>query len=492
MPKPPAGRPAGVPKPYRRANSRKWQIKVKVPKGAGGPRQIARSLETTDHAEALRRAPVVVAAIRREIERSRRNPDGTRKDLKGRPSDEQRALESWWAAQRVPSPTEVGRFIIPRELEAQWEADLSGVLGEPVNADRGRALPVYEPAREAAALRLSGLTFGTRTPVASELDRYLVQQGIRASYASRTRRAVGSLEKWLTGRPGGDDVNAVTGRAADQFADHVAETGVTTATVNSIVSALSAYWQWLVKRHIAAANPWAGQGRRVVSLALNAEKREFSDEEMVVLLSGPASSTLHDMMRLAALTGMRLTEIGGLKVKGIAQGLFHVEESKTRSGVRVVPVHPDLSSLVKRRTAGKSDTEFLIEELTSPPSHGGLRGKKIGEAFTAYRRSLGLDQRQSGRKQSDVDFHSFRRWFVTKAEQAGYNEVQVARVVGHKPPGFTFSTYSGGLADAQATAVVNSVRLPPDAPVEPPETPSGRRRKPQRPSTASTAAGRPR
>jgi integrase len=197
------------------------------------------------------------------------------------------------------------------------------------------------------------------------------------------------------------------------------------------------------------------------------------------------------MMRLAALTGMRLTEIGGLRVKGIAQGLFHVEESKTRSGVRVVPVHPDLSALVERRTKGKSDTDFLIEELSSPPSHGGLRGKKVGEAFTAYRRTLRLDQRQTGRKQSDVDFHSFRRWFVTKAEQAGYTEVQVARVVGHKPPGFTFSTYSGGLADAQAAELVRSVRLPPDAPVEPPEAPSGGGKE-RRPTTASSAAGKPR
>lgn len=360
MQKPPAGRPAGVPKPYRRSSSRKWQIKVKVPKGAGGPGQVARSLETTDYAEALRRAPLVVAAIRREIEGRRRNVDGTRKDLKGTPTDKQRKLEAWWAAHRLPHPTATGRFIIPDQLEAQWEADLGGLLGDPVNVDDGEAPPEYRATREAAALHLAGLTLGTRVPVASELERYLIQQGIRPSYASRTRRAVAELAKWLQGRPGGDNVHAVSGRSADGFADHVEGSGVTTATVNSLTSALTAYWKWLVKRGIAERNPWVGQGRKVVDSARNAAKRPFDDDEIVALLSGQASRTLHDMMRLAALTGMRLTEIGGLHVRGAGSGVFYVEKSKTKSGVRAVPVHPALvetsiQTRVDEILAGRAD-----------------------------------------------------------------------------------------------------------------------------------------
>lgn len=477
MAKPPAGRPAGVPAPYLRGASRNWQIKLKVPKGAGGPGQIAKSLGTRDRAEALRRAPVVAAEIRKEIEALRRHADGTRKDLRGTPTDVQRKLESWWAERRVPHPTMPGRFVIPDHLEPAWEDDLERTHGGPLRRDDGHAAEEYDPDKEAAASKLIGVVLGGVVPVASELDTYLEQQGIKSSYASRTRRAVVGLAGWLAPRPGGDNVHSVTGRVAVAFADHLAGSGLTVATVNSLTSALSAYWGWMEKRYVATANPWAGQGRRVVDRNRNAVKRPFTDEEVKALLGGETSRTLHDMMRLAALTGMRLTEIGGLRVKGARLGVFQVEASKTASGVRGVPVHPDLKLLVARRIRGKRDEDFLIEELRSPPSHGGLRGKKVGEWFTAYRRGLKLDHRREGRRQSDADYHSFRRWFVTKAEQAGQDEWQVARVVGHKPSGFTFGTYSGGAAPDQAVAVVEAVRLPVGTLVDSPGDTSAVRRR---------------
>ena len=471
MAKPPAGRPAGVPSPYLRVGSTIWQLKVKIPKGSGGPGQLAKSLKTRDHAEALRRAPLVAAEMRRQIETRRRHADGTRRDLKGSLTDDQRKQERWWGERRVPDPTTPGQFIVPKSLEWSWEADVNGILGDPINRDDGSKRPAkFDPQKEAAANHFIGVVLGTRVPVGSQLADYLLLQGVRRSYAGRTRRAVIALAEWMAGRPSGDNLHAVTGPVAVAFADHLAGDGITTATVNSLTSALSAYWAWMVRRYVAGSNPWTGQGRRVVDRDLNAVKRPFTDEEVKALLGGNTSRTLHDMMRLAALTGMRLTEIGALRVEGARAGVFQVEASKTSSGVRAVPVHPDLKQLVARRIRGKQDQEFLIEELRSPPSHGGLRGKKVSEWFTAYRRAMKLDHRREGRKQSDADFHSFRRWFVTKAEQAGQDEWQVARIVGHKPSGFTFATYSGGATPAQAVAVVEAVRLPRGTLIDTPAT----------------------
>lgn len=489
MAKPPAGRPAGVPSPYLRSGSSNYQIKVKVPKGAGGPRQIARSLETSDPAEAFRRAPMVVAEIRKQIEAQRRHADGTRRDLKGTQTAEQRKWERWWVEKRVVDPARPGRFVIPRGSETQWDATLELVLGDPINTKVSPSegekeedgpprdvQPIFDPLREAAAARMMGIVLGDQVPVAAELDRYLEENGISRSYASRTRRAVAALAGWMDASAGEDNVHAVCGKVADAFAEHIGGSGIATSTLNSLTSALSAYWAWMVRRHVAERNPWVGQGRRVVDRSRNAKKRPFTDDEMKALLGGTASRTLHDMMRLAALTGMRLTEIGGLRVKSARAGVLQVETSKTPSGVRGVPVHPDLKRLVERRIRGKLDDDFLIEELTSPPSHGGLRGKKVGEAFTAYRKSLKLDDKREGRRQADADFHSFRRWFVTKAEQAGQDQWRVARVVGHKPIGMTFGTYSGGSTPAQALSVVKAVRLPPGALIDSPQeaAPEGR------------------
>lgn len=471
MPKPPAGRPAGIPKPYRRSGSKQWWVKVKVPKGAGGPRQVARSLRTPDLAEANRRAPLVVAEIRAEIEALRRHPDGTRKDHPGDPSAEQRKTAEWWAKRRVPDPLRPGFYRIPEGLGLEWDAEIDRTLGDPIG-EGPRNEPLYAPERAAAASVLFGLTTGEVVPVAYEVDRYIRQEGLKPSYASRTRSAVRRLSAWLLDHRIGDNIHAVTGRRADEFADAVAP-GITTATLNSLLSALSAYWRWMKQRRLVSENPWQGQQRKVVSRQGNAEKRPFTDAEVKALLSGPASLTLHDMMRLAALSGLRLSEIGNLRAGDVVGGVFKVRAGKTAAAIRDVPVHPDLAALVRRRMRDKSPDAFLIEELTAPPSRPGRRGGKIGERFTAYRRRLELDARPAGRRQADADFHSFRRYFITKAEQAGQPEPSIRSVVGHQREGITLGRYSGGPSKAQLQRVVRSVRLPAGTPASPPDRNAG-------------------
>lgn len=488
MRKPPAGRPAGVPKPYRRSGSLQWQVKVKVPKGAGGPRQIARSLKTTDWAEAMRRAPVVVAEIRREIEARRRNPDGTRKDRQGEPSAEQRRLEEWWAERRLPDPRRPGRYMIAPEDDGAWEATVDNLLGDPLSYDGEK--PTYEPEREAAAARFAGIVLGSRTPVAHNLERYLREEDVKGSYKARTRNAVARLTRWLKAERLADDIGSVNVRRADQFAEALAGGEITTATLNSLISALSAYWKWLARRGLAdrSTNPWAGQSRKVVSRDRNADKRPFTDQEVVALLAGETSRTLHDLMRLAALSGLRLNEITNLRVGDTANGVFDVTVSKTAAGIRKVPIHPDVEAIVSRRRAGKPDDAFLFEELTAPPSRPTRRGGKVGERFTAYRRALKLDQRQEGRRQSDADFHSFRRWFATKAEQAGQPPHIISAVLGHATGrgGIAMTRYSGGPSHAQLRAVVESVRLPEGALIGSPEGPlMGSRRASRTPSQAN-------
>jgi integrase len=69
---------------------------------------------------------------------------------------------------------------------------------------------------------------------------------------------------------------------------------------------------------------------------------------------------------------------------------------------------------------------------------------------------MGVDDRRHGKKRSLVNFHSFRRWFITKAEQAEIPEGTIAIVVGHKRPGMTFGVYSGGPQWEQLRACVEA------------------------------------
>ena len=108
------------------------------------------------------------------------------------------------------------------------------------------------------------------------------------------------------------------------------------------------------------------------------------------------------------------------------------------------------------------------------------RSAPVSQAFTRERRRLGVDERASeAQRQSNVDFHSWRRWFVRKAVEGlergakGYTPWTIANVVGHKvedgtldgiklPLGMTMGVYAGEASLEALRACVEAVTLPND------------------------------
>jgi integrase len=74
---------------------------------------------------------------------------------------------------------------------------------------------------------------------------------------------------------------------------------------------------------------------------------------------------------------------------------------------------------------------------------------------------LGVDDKRPGARRSKVNFHSFRRWFATKTEDAGQRENVVAAVMGHgKNIGLTFGHYSKAQLTELKKECVEAVKLP--------------------------------
>jgi integrase len=71
-----------------------------------------------------------------------------------------------------------------------------------------------------------------------------------------------------------------------------------------------------------------------------------SDAEIAPLLDGPSDPELADAIRIAALSGMRIEEIYRLTVANCRDGWFDVKTSKTRAGIRRVPIHSALVEIV--------------------------------------------------------------------------------------------------------------------------------------------------
>jgi integrase len=257
--------------------------------------------------------------------------------------------------------------------------------------------------------------------------------------------------------------------------------GVPAATANKTVTGLKSYWEWLAKRgHLKGEqNPWAGQrvkGKERLRRETQREtggqgKRPFTNAEVSTLLGGLDDRLLLDFCRVAALTGMRRDEIAFLRVKHLQAGVIKVPGTKTANALRDVPVHPDLIDLFAQRSAGKMADGFIFHELPDQRSKARGRGAPIAQAFTRKRRALGVDDTPAGARQSRVDLHSFRRWFIRQAIEAieegrgaGFTEWTIADVVGHSkedgPLGMTMGRYPGKAPIKALRACVEAVRLP--------------------------------
>lgn len=330
----------------------------------------------------------------------------------------------------------------------------------------------YQHGRTAAAV-FAEVSLGRATPLLHSVDAWLAEGGVKGPLKERTRSQYRAdlvrLGDWLGSKGLPATLEAVTPSVAGRFVtEELIGKGVDWGTGNRRISAASAYWRWLIKRAGLTTNPWSGQ-----SLARSAQarvaaktKRAFTTGEVAMLLAGPADAELADAMRLAALTGARIEELYRLQVGDCRNGWLDIRVSKTRAGQRRIPVHADLEPIIARRSAGKAIADYIFHE---PKSKDGNRERSsaMSKRFGRYRQSLEVEERDDGRRHSRIDFHSWRRWFVTEARRAGIDRAVVAAVVGHRVGNLTDDVYADGPDAALLRRCVEAVRLPSSSP-EPP------------------------
>lgn len=330
----------------------------------------------------------------------------------------------------------------------------------------------------AKAREYQGIVRGERTPILVFVDQWLSDRGDLAKRTAKHYRdtitqvvafaAKESIPQTLEGFE--------RSHAGDLISQRFLAPNVPYKTARKFVSAASSYWNWLSAKgklpRGAPDNPWRGQvmpqkpSRRRGNA--KSEPRAFTDDEVSTLLyRGEPDDVLRDFMMIAALSGMRIDEIGRIKVQNVDikfTNALSIEEAKSDAGVRTVPIHPRIESIIKRRIANKSPDDWLFPELPEyPPESLSERTMTITKRFVTYRRGLGVDERVEGKRNSRITFHSFRKWFTTKAERASIPKSTVAFVVGHEEgrEGMTFGLYSDGPSLEQLKACVKAVRLPP-------------------------------
>ncbi len=391
----------------------------------------------------------IVAELKRQIDEARR----------GRATDPLRQEATQYrealAKARTDNEAETLRYALAIRAEQ--------IAGKPVAVERfgNEEHPILDPHRAQQAKQFADMAQGLATPLDAYLNAFHAENLRSAGVKADDLRALEMLAEWCRKAAISPFIEAIDPRTAGRFVSEALFPGKARKTVNKYVSSLSAYWRWMIKKGYLEANPWREKSLPKARQAEDEAERAFTDEEVLKLLNGKPTGYLGPLMQIAALTGARIDAIASLKVRDTKDGMFRFKPQKREAGHRLVPIHSALLPTIINLTEGKGEEEDLFPELPPPPPGSERhRSNPAVQRFGTYRKGLGIDDRVAGKRSSRVTFHSFRRWFITKAEQAGIAPHIIASVVGHKRQGMTLGLYSGGPSREQLTECVEAVRLP--------------------------------
>lgn len=449
-------RPSASDTRYLEQKDGKWRVVVSVPRSLHA--EMGTKLKVALHTDSLSVANrlkwQVVAEQKAAIEAALRRGG---KDPLAREALAMAAMRA-----RAQSPEDI------ENLDAAIAIRVDKIVGRPIAETHyagGHVEAVYDPRREQEASNYALMASGAATPLAHHHAEYLRHQTVKPRTRADDERALRYLEDWCARNRVAPTLQAITRKTAVRFMDTM---GTVTAgqgpvTLQKYLNRLGVYWKWLVHREHVEANVWQGLKLSKPATPHNEKERPFHRDEMLTLLGGPAAPEMHDLMRVAALTGARLDAIVDLRVGDCEDGVFLFKPQKKEEAPRAVPIHADLKAIVEGRTKDRPPAADLFPEWPAPKNASKTlreRSFKASNAFTAYRREVGVEVVVEGKRRSLVNFHSFRRWFITEAERAGQAEHIIAAVVGHKRQGMTLGRYSAGPLLEQARQCVEAVRLP--------------------------------
>ncbi|WP_313739547.1 site-specific integrase [Pseudomonas sp.] len=241
---------------------------------------------------------------------------------------------------------------------------------------------------------------------------------------------------------------------------------VSAKTKAQYINAGTTFWKWAMKYDAqwredfkGAVNPFENHDLPFLrgKAKADAQRADFSLTELAKLHSAASTegnNTLADLILLGTYTGARIEELCQLrtedviKVDGVQS--FDITASKTVAGIRVLPVHPALTSVVQRLIADSRDG-YLVPSASR--NKYGNRSDLHSKAFGRLKKSLGFDK--------DHVFHSIRMTAITQLVRAEVSGPLIAELVGHETGTVTFDTYSQGASAAQKLVAISKIHVLP-------------------------------
>ena len=319
--------------------------------------------------------------------------------------------------------------------------DLSSVLKSEALDEVKEMAPVIG---EEDAARLARMLKSATPPVSENYEKWLDQQAhITKQTVSQHGAVVRNFLRWA-----GEDIciGDVDRKTAGEYTNSLLseESKLKLSTVKRHLSTLSSLWGYLEDRGLAPkdGNPWLRQlrGKRGTR-GQEKPRSQWKDEQLVKLLAGETTpqytATLHDLVRLALVTGARLNELCSLKTTDAEKRKdgwwIVIREGKTQAAVRKVPIHDSAAHVLERRQ--ETPDGFLFPGL-APGGPDKRRSWNVSKAFGRYRTKLGFDEA--------LVFHSLRKTFTEVMEAAEVPETTIKLLIGHTRSSQTYGVYSKG------------------------------------------------
>lgn len=212
-------------------------------------------------------------------------------------------------------------------------------------------------------------------------------------------------------------------------------------TCRRIFSNCRGYWGWLNRnKDLDIPQPFSGV---VPSASTKKTKAEVKDRrkhftpthyKTIKDAIGDTDPMLLDIVTLGAYTGCRIEELCKIKIEEVTEDRIKIEDAKTESGLRTIPLHSEVLGLVDR-LKGQGSDGYLLSNLTR--NKYADRSNAIGKRFGRLKTKLGFG--------GDYVFHSLRKGVATQLEAAGVPENVSARLLGHEFKTMTYGLYSGGV-----------------------------------------------
>ncbi len=235
-------------------------------------------------------------------------------------------------------------------------------------------------------------------------------------------------------------------------------------TLTQYLLAGNVFWKWAMKHDIRwredfkdKANPFEhhelpqtrGKERA------DRQRKDFQPKEIAELHAAALAihhTTLADLILLGAFTGARIEELCQLRVEHVIKSdgveSFDIVDSKTAAGIRVVPLHPALTRIVKRLKKDSKDG-YLIP--SDSKNKYGIRSDALSKAFGRLKEAHGYGAQHV--------FHSIRKTVITQLYRAGVQGPLIAELVGHETGTVTFDVYSQGASAAQKLEAISMLPM---------------------------------